>query len=145
MEQLHKIYKLCGSPSEDYWKKGKFTHGAIYKPREPYPRCIRETFKDFPPSSLPLIDSLLSIEPENRQTATAALHSEVCFLLLVLLLFFYMYWFDDVAGRIELVYSSVQFFTSDPYACEPADLPKYPPSKEMDAKRRDEETRRLVL
>lgn len=110
VEQLHKIYKLCGSPSEDYWKKGKFTHGAIYKPREPYPRCIRETFKDFPPSSLPLIDSLLSIEPENRQTATAALHSE--------------------------------FFTSDPYACEPADLPKYPPSKEMDAKRRDEETRR---
>ncbi|CAH8360802.1 unnamed protein product [Eruca vesicaria subsp. sativa] len=110
VEQLHKIYKLCGSPSEDYWKKGKFTHGAIYKPREPYKRCIRETFKDFPQSSLPLIDSLLSIEPENRKTATAALESE--------------------------------FFTSDPCACEPADLPKYPPSKEMDAKRRDEETRR---
>ncbi|XP_010470363.1 PREDICTED: probable serine/threonine-protein kinase At1g54610 isoform X2 [Camelina sativa] len=110
VEQLHKIYKLCGSPSEDYWKKGKFTHGAIYKPREPYKRSIRETFKDFPPSSLPLIDALLSIEPEDRQTATAALKSE--------------------------------FFTSEPYACEPADLPKYPPSKEMDAKRRDEETRR---
>ncbi|VVA93966.1 unnamed protein product [Arabis nemorensis] len=110
VEQLHKIYKLCGSPSEDYWKKGKFTHGAIYKPREPYKRCITETFKDFPPSSLPLIDTLLSIEPEDRQTATAALKSE--------------------------------FFTSEPYACEPADLPKYPPSKEMDAKRRDEETRR---
>ncbi|ESQ29793.1 hypothetical protein EUTSA_v10023378mg [Eutrema salsugineum] len=110
VEQLHKIYKLCGSPSDDYWKKGKFTHGAIYKPREPYKRCIRVTFKDFPPSSLPLIDALLSIEPEDRQTATAALKSE--------------------------------FFTSEPYACEPADLPKYPPSKEMDAKRRDEETRR---
>ncbi|XP_020867358.1 probable serine/threonine-protein kinase At1g54610 isoform X1 [Arabidopsis lyrata subsp. lyrata] len=110
VEQLHKIYKLCGSPSEDYWKKGKFTHGAIYKPREPYKRSIRETFKDFPPSSLPLIDALLSIEPEDRQTASAALKSE--------------------------------FFTSEPYACEPADLPKYPPSKEMDAKRRDEETRR---
>ncbi|EOA34969.1 hypothetical protein CARUB_v10020055mg [Capsella rubella] len=110
VEQLHKIYKLCGSPSEDYWKKGKFTHGAIYKPREPYKRSIRDTFKDFPPSSLPLIDTLLSIEPEDRQTATAALKSE--------------------------------FFTSDPLACEPADLPKYPPSKEMDAKRRDEETRR---
>uniref|UniRef100_A0A1J3G4Z4 Putative serine/threonine-protein kinase n=1 Tax=Noccaea caerulescens TaxID=107243 RepID=A0A1J3G4Z4_NOCCA len=110
VEQLHKIYKLCGSPSEDYWKKGKFTHGAIYKPREPYKRSITETFKDFPPSSLPLIDALLSIEPEDRKTATAALNSE--------------------------------FFTSEPYACEPADLPKYPPSKEIDAKRRDEETRR---
>ncbi|KAL1225379.1 putative serine/threonine-protein kinase [Cardamine amara subsp. amara] len=110
VEQLHKIYKLCGSPSEDYWKKGKFTHGAIYKPREPYKRSIRDTFKDFPPSSLPLIDALLSIEPEDRKTATAALKSE--------------------------------FFTSEPFSCEPADLPKYPPSKEIDAKRRDEETRR---
>lgn len=79
MEQLHKIYKLCGSPSEDYWKKGKFTHGAIYKPREPYKRSITETFKDFPTSSLPLIDALLSIEPEDRKTATAALNSEVSY------------------------------------------------------------------
>uniref|UniRef100_M8BV70 [RNA-polymerase]-subunit kinase n=1 Tax=Aegilops tauschii TaxID=37682 RepID=M8BV70_AEGTA len=34
------------------------------------------------------------------------------------------------------------FFTTEPYACEPSSLPKYPPSKEMDAKRRDEEARR---
>jgi cyclin-dependent kinase 12/13 len=48
-------------------------------------------------------------------------------------------------SRFESVYSAIfpfQFFTSEPYACEPADLPKYPPSKEIDAKRRDEETRR---
>nr|GEW45805.1 probable serine/threonine-protein kinase At1g54610 [Tanacetum cinerariifolium] len=30
-----------------------------------------------------------------------------------------------------------------PYACDPSSLPKYPPSKEMDAKLRDEEARRL--
>jgi cyclin-dependent kinase 12/13 len=50
-------------------------------------------------------------------------------------------------SRFESVYSAIfpfQFFTSEPYACEPADLPKYPPSKEIDAKRRDEETRRFV-
>ncbi|TKY73694.1 serine/threonine-protein kinase [Spatholobus suberectus] len=34
------------------------------------------------------------------------------------------------------------FFTADPYACEPSSLPKYPPSKELDVKLRDEETRR---
>ncbi|EEF49730.1 Serine/threonine-protein kinase cdk9, putative [Ricinus communis] len=110
VEQLHKIYKLCGSPSDEYWKKSKLPHATLFRPREPYKRCIRETFKDFPPSSLPLIETLLAIDPAERQTATAALKSE--------------------------------FFTTEPYACEPSSLPKYPPSKEMDAKRRDDEARR---
>jgi hypothetical protein len=38
----------------------------------------------------------------------------------------------------------MQFFATEPYACEPSSLPQYPPSKEMDAKRRDEEARRFV-
>lgn len=111
VEQLHKIFKLCGSPSEEYWKKSKLPHATIFKPQQSYKRCIAETFKDFPPSSLPLIEALLAIDPAERQTATAALRSE--------------------------------FFTTKPYACNPSSLPKYPPSKEMDAKLRDEEARRL--
>ncbi|KAH8491031.1 hypothetical protein Peur_064977 [Populus x canadensis] len=111
VEQLHKIYKLCGSPSDEYWKKSKLPNATLFKPRDPYKRCIRETFKDFSPSSLTLIETLLAIDPAERQTATAALKSE--------------------------------FFTTEPYACEPSSLPKYPPSKEMDAKRRDDEARRL--
>ncbi|GJX14308.1 probable serine/threonine-protein kinase [Tanacetum coccineum] len=111
VEQLHKIFKLCGSPSEEYWKKSKLPHATIFKPQQSYRRCIKDTFKDFPPSSLPTIDTLLSIDPAQRLTATAALQSE--------------------------------FFTTKPYACEPSSLPKYPPSKEMDAKLRDEEARRL--
>lgn len=77
VEQLHKIFKLCGSPSEEYWKKSKLPHATIFKPQQPYKRCIRETFKDFPPSSLPLVETLLAIDPAERQTATAALQSEV--------------------------------------------------------------------
>ncbi|OIV95798.1 hypothetical protein TanjilG_20248 [Lupinus angustifolius] len=111
VEQLHKIFKLCGSPSDEYWKKSKLPHATLFKPQRSYKRCIAETFKDFPPSSLPLIETLLSIDPAERQTATAALNSE--------------------------------FFTTKPYACEPSSLPKYPPSKEMDTKLRDEEARRL--
>ncbi|KAL5983901.1 hypothetical protein ACLOJK_017999 [Asimina triloba] len=111
VEQLHKIFKLCGSPSEEYWKKSKLPHATIFKPQQPYKRCIAETFKDFPPSSLPLIEILLAIDPADRKTATAALNSE--------------------------------FFTTEPYACEPSSLPKYPPTKEIDAKLRDEEARRL--
>ncbi|CAL9207552.1 unnamed protein product [Musa hybrid cultivar] len=109
VEQLHKIFKLCGSPSEEYWKKSKLPHATIFKPQQPYKRCLRETFKDFSPSSLALIETLLAIEPTDRQTATAALNSE--------------------------------FFNTAPFACDPSSLPKYPPSKEMDAKLRDEARR----
>ncbi|XP_064995654.1 probable serine/threonine-protein kinase At1g54610 isoform X1 [Musa acuminata AAA Group] len=111
VEQLHKIFKLCGSPSEDYWKKSKLPHATIFKPQQPYKCCIKDTFKDFPPSSMPLVETLLAIDSAERLTATDALISE--------------------------------FFNTPPYACEPSSLPKYPPSKEMDAKLRDEETRRL--
>ncbi|XP_058752928.1 probable serine/threonine-protein kinase At1g54610 [Vicia villosa] len=110
VEQLHKIYKLCGSPSDEYWKRSKLPNATLFKPREPYKRCIRETFKGFPPSALPLIDNLLAIDPVERKTASDALRSE--------------------------------FFMTEPYACDPSSLPKYPPSKEMDAKRRDDEMRR---
>lgn len=79
MEQLHKIYKLCGSPSDEYWKKSKMPNATLFKPRHPYKRCITETFKDFPPSALPLIDTLLAIDPAERKSATDALRSEVGF------------------------------------------------------------------
>ena len=79
MEQLHKIYKLCGSPSDEYWKKSKLPNATSFKPRDPYKRHIRETFKDFPPSALPLIDTLLAIDPVERKTASDALRSEVGF------------------------------------------------------------------
>jgi hypothetical protein len=39
----------------------------------------------------------------------------------------------------------MQFFKTEPHACDPSSLPQYPPSKEMDAKRRDEEARRFVI
>lgn len=74
---MHKIFKLCGSPSEEYWKKSKLPHATSFKPQHPYKRCVTDTFKDFPTSSLALVDILLSIEPERRGTATSALNSEV--------------------------------------------------------------------
>ncbi|KAI9107289.1 hypothetical protein K1719_021677 [Acacia pycnantha] len=76
VEQLHKIFKLCGSPSERYWKKSKLPHATIFKPQHPYKRVVAETFKDFPPSALKLLDVLLAIEPDDRGTASLALQSE---------------------------------------------------------------------
>ncbi|KAK1567127.1 hypothetical protein Q3G72_008440 [Acer saccharum] len=39
----------------------------------------------------------------------------------------------------------LEFFTTEPYACEPSSLPKYPPSKEMDVKLRHKEARRFTF
>ncbi|TXG55147.1 hypothetical protein EZV62_020403 [Acer yangbiense] len=110
VEQLHRIFKLCGSPLEDYWRKSKLPHSTVFKPAQPYRRRVAETFKDFPASALGLMETLLSIDPAHRGTAASALSSE--------------------------------FFTTQPLACDPSSLPKYPPSKEIDAKLRDEEIRR---
>ncbi|KAH9750622.1 putative serine/threonine-protein kinase [Citrus sinensis] len=76
VEQLHKIFKLCGSPSEEYWKRSKLPHATIFKPQQPYKRCVAETFKDIPSSALSLLDILLSTEPEVRGTASSALQNE---------------------------------------------------------------------
>ncbi|KAK8617389.1 hypothetical protein V6N13_080305 [Hibiscus sabdariffa] len=110
VEQLHKIFKLCGSPSEEYWRRAKLPHSTVFKPLHPYRRCVAEIFKDFPSPAVSLMDTLLSIDPVHRRTAEFALKSE--------------------------------FFTTQPFACDPSSLPKYPPSKEIDAKLRDEEARR---
>lgn len=110
VEQLHKIFKLCGSPPEEYWKKSKLPHSTAFKPQRPYRGCVAERFPDISAAALALIETLLSIDPSSRGTTTAALESE--------------------------------FFTSKPFACVPSTLPKYPPSKEIDARRREEEFRR---
>ncbi|KAI4333956.1 hypothetical protein L6164_018702 [Bauhinia variegata] len=110
VEQLHRIFKLCGSPSEDYWLKLRLRHSTAFKPPHHYRRCVAETFKEHPFSALRLIETLLSLDPSDRGTAATALKSE--------------------------------FFTTEPLACDPSSLPKYPPSKEIDAKLRDEANRR---
>ncbi|CAI9272690.1 unnamed protein product [Lactuca saligna] len=76
LEQLHKIFKLCGSPSEEYLRKSMLPHATIFKPQQPYKWCVCETLKDFPPSALMLLDSLLAVEPHNRGSSFSALHNE---------------------------------------------------------------------
>ncbi|CAL5198419.1 unnamed protein product [Lathyrus oleraceus] len=76
VEQLHKIFKLCGSPPDEYWKRTKLPHVTLFKPQQPYDSCLRETFRDFPASSVNLLQNLLSIEPNKRGTASSALSLE---------------------------------------------------------------------
>ncbi|XP_049412749.1 probable serine/threonine-protein kinase At1g54610 isoform X1 [Solanum stenotomum] len=103
VEQLHKIFKLCGSPSDDFWQKFKLTNAEMLKPIEPYRRILHTTFHDLPAATVGLMDTLLSIIAEYRGTAALALQNE--------------------------------FFTTEPFACDPSSLPQCPPSKEIDAKK----------
>ncbi|KAL5544551.1 hypothetical protein UlMin_008335 [Ulmus minor] len=112
VEQLHKIFKLCGSPPEEYWKKSKLPHATLFKPQQPYDSCLRQTFKELPTSSVNLLETLLSVEPYKRGTASSALASE--------------------------------YFSTKPYACDPSSFPVYPPSKEIDAKNREEAKRKKI-
>nr|VDD41970.1 unnamed protein product [Brassica oleracea] len=76
VEQLHKIFKLCGSPAEEYWKRSKLSHATVFKPQNPYKRCVAETFKSLPSSALALVEVLLAVEPDARGTTAHALQSE---------------------------------------------------------------------
>ncbi|XP_010538783.1 PREDICTED: probable serine/threonine-protein kinase At1g54610 isoform X2 [Tarenaya hassleriana] len=118
-EQLHKIFELCGSPSEDYWRKLKLPFSTAFRPTFPYGPRIAETFKNFPAPVISLLETLLSIDPDSRGTAASALESE--------------------------------YFRTEPFPCDPSCLPKYPPSKEIDAEMRgkgarkqDSQTRRVA-
>ncbi|XP_057491284.1 protein IMPAIRED IN BABA-INDUCED STERILITY 1-like isoform X1 [Actinidia eriantha] len=110
VEQLHKIFRLCGSPPDEYWKKSNLPLATMFKPQHPYVSSLRERCKEFPKSAINLLETFLSIEPHKRGTASSALASE--------------------------------YFTTKPFACDPSSLPRYPPSKEIDAKIREEQRRK---
>ncbi|KAL0342919.1 UNVERIFIED_CONTAM: putative serine/threonine-protein kinase [Sesamum angustifolium] len=74
IEQLHKIFKLCGSPSEEYWKKVK--PPATFRPPQQYKPNFQEAFPNFPNSAFALLGRLLSLDPAFRGTATSALQTE---------------------------------------------------------------------
>ncbi|KAF4371660.1 hypothetical protein F8388_008600 [Cannabis sativa] len=73
VEQLHKIFKLCGAPSDDYWKKMKLP--TSFRPPQHYKPTHEEVFRNFPDSSYGLLTQLLALDPVNRGTAASALQS----------------------------------------------------------------------
>ncbi|EEF32385.1 ATP binding protein, putative [Ricinus communis] len=76
VEQLHKIFKLCGSPPDEYWKQCKLPNVTMFKPQHIYESSLRERCKDFPTAAVDLIETFLSIDPEKRGTASSALLSQ---------------------------------------------------------------------
>uniref|UniRef100_A0A0E0CSI8 [RNA-polymerase]-subunit kinase n=1 Tax=Oryza meridionalis TaxID=40149 RepID=A0A0E0CSI8_9ORYZ len=64
---------LAGKPilpsQTKYGAKAKLPDVTLFKPQRPYRRKIAETFRDFSPPALDLLDTLLAIEPSDRGTA----------------------------------------------------------------------------
>ncbi|XP_042413179.1 protein IMPAIRED IN BABA-INDUCED STERILITY 1-like [Zingiber officinale] len=76
VEQLHKIFRLCGSPPEEFWQKLKLPHATIFKPHHPYKSTLHQTLSHLPRTVVCLLENFLSVEPYKRGSASAALDSE---------------------------------------------------------------------
>ncbi|KAJ1424974.1 Serine/threonine-protein kinase, active site [Sesbania bispinosa] len=77
VEQLHRIFRLCGTPSEEYWRKLKLS--TTFRPPKSYRPSLVETFRDLPPSSLGLLCTLLALDPAFRGSASKALNNQFFF------------------------------------------------------------------
>jgi len=85
VEQLHKIFKLCGSPPEEFWKKNKLPLATMFKPQISYESSLEERCQGFlPATAVSLLQTLLSVDPSKRGTASSALMSEVNSLCILL-------------------------------------------------------------
>ncbi|KAM5577561.1 putative serine/threonine-protein kinase [Rosa sericea] len=73
VEQLHSIFKLCGSPSDDYWKKMKLP--TSFRPPHHYKPSFEEFFRDFSMPSFVLLITLLALDPTSRGSAASGLQS----------------------------------------------------------------------
>ncbi|XP_047946919.1 protein IMPAIRED IN BABA-INDUCED STERILITY 1-like [Salvia hispanica] len=76
VEQLHKIFKLCGTPAEDYWKSSKLPLAHMFKPQQSYESTLQERCREFPKGATSLIETFLSFEPHRRGSASSALSSK---------------------------------------------------------------------
>lgn len=74
---MHKIFKLCGSPSDDCWKKLHLPRVTVFGPAQHCRGCIEDAFKELPPVAVRLMEVLLSVDPSQRGTASLALRNEV--------------------------------------------------------------------
>lgn len=77
VEQLHKIFKLCGTPSDEYWRSSSLPLAHMFRPHQSYESTLSEKCRDFPKGAVSLIEKLLSFDPHTRGTASSALASKV--------------------------------------------------------------------
>ncbi|KAF0932703.1 hypothetical protein E2562_011998 [Oryza meyeriana var. granulata] len=73
IEQLSRIFSLCGSPPDDYWRKMKLP--SSFRPPRTYKPSMMDKIGFLTPSALGLLTTLLALDPAARGTAGQALQS----------------------------------------------------------------------
>ncbi|KAH6782493.1 Protein kinase superfamily protein [Perilla frutescens var. hirtella] len=74
VEQVHIIFKLCGTPPDDFFRRMKLS--TALKPPQTYKSSLAEKCRNFPSSAVSLLNILLALEPSLRGSASSALDSE---------------------------------------------------------------------
>ncbi|KAF2944350.1 hypothetical protein DAI22_02g135900 [Oryza sativa Japonica Group] len=75
IEQLSRIFTLCGSPPDDYWRKMRLP--PTFRPPRTYKPSMVDKIAFLPPPALALLATLLALDPAARGTAAQALQSSV--------------------------------------------------------------------
>lgn len=77
VEQLNKIFELCGSPEESVWPGvSKLPWYLQFKPTRSMKRRVKDVFKHFDRHALDLVERLLTLDPTQRMSAKDALDAE---------------------------------------------------------------------
>jgi len=113
VDQLRKIFDLCGDPTEESWPgvARECPHWPMHEPKPGVPpkqSRLRQRFSNFGRLALDLVERLLALDPKRRLGARDALDHE--------------------------------YFWTDPLPCDPEQLPKFAiqSAHEWDARKRRE-------
>lgn len=109
MDQLDKIWSICGSPNQQNWPdydklpgcEGQVIGSIRIQPHE---RRVKQVYESIGPETCDLLDKLLTLDPRTRITAARALDHD--------------------------------YFWSDPLPADPKTLPTYESSHEFDQRGR---------
>ncbi|KAF9031414.1 Pkinase-domain-containing protein, partial [Hymenopellis radicata] len=103
IDQLERIWALCGTPTQHTWPNHDALPGCEGVPKffkDHLPRRIKQNFDSVDPETVDLLNKLLILNPAQRLTAAQALDHD--------------------------------YFWTDPLPGDPKTLPSYEPSHELD-------------